>query len=107
MKVLAIRSQKERLNLTALLARAISHWKKVGSACKLIEGERIEVLEEIGKGHFGKVFRGKLFAPRGDESNIKKMNEKLEEYRGQGECAIKTVKPDRAQFKEDLNLRWV
>ena len=107
MKVLAIRSQKERLNLTALLARAISHCKKYGLLPILIEGERIEVLEEIGKGHFGKVFRAKLFALRGDESNIKKMNEKLKEYPGQGECAIKTVKPDRAQFKEDLNLGWV
>ena len=105
MKVFAIRSQKDRLNLTALLERAISLWKKTElGMCELIEGERVQVLENIGEGHFGEVFRGELSAKR-EESNIHKMNARLKESEYNGICAIKTVKRQNDQYKEDIELR--
>ena len=104
-KVFVIRLQKDKLNLTALLERAISLWKRESETmCDLIEGERVKILDSIGKGHFGDVFVGELEQPR-EDSNIPKMNARLKESQNQGKCAIKTVKRQSDKYKEDLELR--
>ena len=72
--------------------------------CDLIEGERVKILDSIGKGHFGEVFAGELDQPR-EDSNIPKMNAGLKESKNHGKCAIKTVKRQNDEFKEDLELR--
>ena len=72
--------------------------------CDLIEGERVKLMNEIGEGHFGKVFLGHLAGPRTD-SNIPKMNSKLPESKQTGQCAIKTVKRQNDMYKEDIELR--
>ena len=72
--------------------------------CDLIEGERVKILGSLGEGHFGEVFVGELEQPR-EDSNISKMHEKLPESENRGKCAIKTVKRQDDQYKEDLELR--
>ena len=88
-----------------MLERAIALWKREsGTMCDLIEGERVKILGSLGEGHFGEVFVGELEQPR-KESNIYKMHTKLTESQNQGKCAIKTVKRQDDQYKEDLELR--
>ena len=105
MKVLIIRWQKDKVNLNALLQRAISLWKntKLGM-CDLIERERVNVRGQISHGHFGEVFRGELVEPRRD-SNIFKMNPRLKESPQVGPCAIKKVRRQADKYKEDEELR--
>ena len=91
-----------------MLERAISLWSKESGTCKLIEGERVKILKRIGVGHFGEVFQGELSADRGENSNILKMNDKLEEFQLEKgpqkiPCAIKTIKRmTKSELLEEL-----
>ena len=103
----ALQSKLFRLNFRSPNSKTLKIPEFSLGMCDLIEGERVKVLKRIGGGHFGEVYCGELSGPRFD-SNIHKMNPKLKESKKTAKCAIKKIKRQDNEYKEDEELRlWL